>query len=173
MNGLIQSAKHLEKLRVQAEKIKKEDERFMKEALKQAKKALEAGEVPVGAVIVKEGKIIARGYNQKEKCDCALYHAETVAIKKASAKLGWRLEDCDMYVTLEPCAMCAGAIASARIRRLIFGSCEPKSGFCVSRGNLLCDNGLNNKTAVVGGILQEECSALITEFFSSRRPRRV
>ncbi len=169
MNNLIQSKKQMEKLKALAEKQLETDEKFMREALKQAKLALKNGDVPVGAVIVRSGEIIARAYNKKEKNDCALCHAEILAIKKASKKLGWRLDGCDIYVTLEPCAMCAGAIASARLNRAVFGAKEPKSGFCVSRGNLLENCGLNHKTSVLGGVLEEECAKMIKNFFDERR----
>lgn len=169
MNNLIQSKKQMEKLKALAEKQLETDEKFMREALKQAKLALKNGDVPVGAVIVRSGEIIARAYNKKEKNDCALCHAEILAIKKASEKLGWRLDGCDIYVTLEPCAMCAGAIASARLNRAVFGAKEPKSGFCVSRGNLLENCGLNHKTSALGGVLEEECAKMIKNFFDERR----
>ena len=159
----------MEKLKALAEKQLETDEKFMREALKQAKLALKNGDVPVGAVIVRNGEIIARAYNKKEKNDCALCHAEILAIKKASEKLGWRLDGCDIYVTLEPCAMCAGAIASARLNRAVFGAKEPKSGFCVSRGNLLENCGLNHKTSALGGVLEEECAKMIKNFFDERR----
>ncbi len=169
MNNLIQSKKQIEKLKLLAEKQLETDEKFMREAIKQAKLALKNGDVPVGAVIVKNGEIIARAYNKKEKDDCALCHAEILAIKKASKKLGWRLDGCDIYVTLEPCAMCAGAIASARLNRAVFGAKEPKSGFCVSRGNLLESCGLNHKTAAVCGVLEEDCAKMIKDLFDKRR----
>lgn len=171
MNNLIQSKAHLQKIEKQRQEQIKIDERFMKLALKQAKKAYEIGEIPVGAVIVKDGIVISRAYNQKESKDCAVYHAEVLAIIKASKKLGWRLDGCEMYVNLEPCAMCAGAIVSSRIKRVVFGMNENKSGAFQSVENILKGSGLNHKTEWQSGILHEECFALWQEFFSSRIKR--
>ena len=150
----------------------KEQEKFMKEALKEAKKAYSKLEVPVGAVIVKDGKIIARGYNQKEKKKDTVEHAEIIAIKKASKKLNaWRLTDCEMYVTLEPCPMCAGAIINARIPRLVYGASDPKAGSCGSVVNLF-ELPYNHKPELVNGVLQEECSQILKEFFQNLRAER-
>ena len=144
----------------------------MGEALKEAKKAFEKEEAPVGAVIVKDGKIIARGHNQRENLGDPTAHAEILAIREASAKLGrWRLSDCDIYVTLEPCSMCAGAIVLARIHRLIFGTKDPKAGAVGSLMNLLNDQRLNHQVEVKNGILTEECSVLLKNFFASRRKK--
>lgn len=145
-------------------------EKFMKEALKQAKKAYDKLEVPVGAVIVKDGKIIARAYNQKETKNDTTNHAEILAIKKASQKLGsWRLLDCDMYVTLEPCSMCAGALIQSRIRKVYIGAPDPKTGACGSVLNLLNDYKFNHKVETEIGILQKDCEDLLKDFFKELR----
>ena len=124
-------------------------EKFMKEAIKQAKKAYDKEEIPVGAVIVKDGKIIARGYNKKEEKKDTTQHAEIIAIQKASRKIGaWRLQDCEMYVTLEPCAMCTGALIQARLKRVYIGTMDPKTGACGSVLNLLEDYKFNHKVEV-------------------------
>ncbi len=141
---------------------------FMKEAVKQAKKAAAIGEVPIGAVIVQNGKIIARGYNKRETKKNALLHAEVDAINKACKKLGgWRLPECEMYVTLEPCPMCMGAIISARIERLYFGAYDEKSGAAAS----VCDLSslLPHKVKTVGGIMEDECKNLLSDFFKELR----
>ncbi len=144
-------------------------EYFMKKAIEQAKKAALVGEVPVGAVIVKDGKIISRGKNQRENTKNALKHAEIIAIDKACKKLGgWRLEDCEMYVTLEPCPMCAGAIINSRIKRVIFGAYDYKAG-SVNSVIKLFDLPYNHKPETVGGVLQEECSGLLSDFFYNLR----
>lgn len=171
MNGLIQSKKHLEKIEKERVEQRKIDEKFMRVALKQARLAFNAGEIPVGAVIVKDGEIIAKAQNKKERKDCAVYHAEVEAIIKASKKLGWRLDGCTLYVNLEPCAMCAGTIVSARIKRVVFGMHEPKSGAFESNENLLKNSGLNHKTECESGILQEECKKIWEEFFAARPPK--
>ena len=171
MNGLIQSKAHLEKIRKQNEERRKTDEKFMKLALKQARLAFKAGEIPVGAIIVKEGKVVARAQNKKERKNCALYHAEILAIISASKKLGWRLDGCEMYVNLEPCPMCAGAIVSSRIKRVIFGMNERKSGAFESREELFKNSGLNHKTQITSGILNEECVQLWESFFQNKPPK--
>lgn len=149
-----------------------QDEKFMKEAIKQAKKAYALGEVPIGCVIVYQGKIIARGYNRRNTAKNTLAHAEITAINKASKKLGdWRLEDCSLYVTLEPCQMCAGAIVQARITEVIMGSMNPKAGCGGSILNLLEMPEFNHQVIVRRGILQEECSDLLTTFFQELRIR--
>ena len=148
----------------------KNKEKFMKEALKQAKKAYDKLEVPVGAVIVKDGKIIARAYNQKEEKNDTTNHAEIMAIKKASKKLNsWRLLDCDMYVTLEPCSMCAGALIQSRIRKVYIGAPDQKTGACGSVLNLLEDFKFNHKVEIEQGILKDECENLLKEFFVELR----
>lgn len=142
----------------------------MAEALKEAQLALNAGEIPVGAVIVRKGVILARGHNLKEQKRNALLHAETVAIARACDVLGsWRLSDCDLYVTLEPCAMCCGAIAQAKIRRLYFGAYDPKGGFAVSNAALMKHPALLHKTECYCGIMEDDCSALLQSFFRDKR----
>lgn len=143
---------------------------FMSAALKEAKKAFLKGEVPVGAVVVRGGEIIAKAHNEREKKNVATCHAELSAIEKACKKLGsWRLDDCELYVTLEPCIMCAGAIINARIKKVYFGAKEPKGGACESRFNLLSSGVLNWQTDYEGGVMEEECSIIITDFFKARR----
>ena len=145
-------------------------EYFMKQALKEAEKALKKLEVPVGAIIVKDNKIISRAYNLKEIKKDTTYHAEIEAIKKASKKLNsWRLNDCEMYVTLEPCAMCAGAIINSRIKKLYFGTSDEKTGACGSVLNLLEDYKFNHKVIVEKGILQKECEKILKDFFKVLR----
>lgn len=145
-------------------------EKYMREALKRAKKAAALGEMPVGAVIVRDGHIIASGYNRRETKRNALLHAELIAIDRACKKLGgWRLPGCEMYVTLEPCPMCAGAILNARIERVYYGALDSKSGCAGSRLNLLDMNLCNYSAACEGGVLGEECSELIKNFFRQLR----
>ncbi len=147
------------------------DERFMKEALKCAKKAAALGEAPIGAVIVRDGVIIARGYNRREIDKNALKHAEIAAIDKACKKLGgWRLPGCTMYVTLEPCPMCAGAIINSRIERVVFGAYDKKSGSLESVVNLF-ELPYNHKPSVSSGVLQKECSNILTSFFTELRKK--
>lgn len=142
---------------------------FMREALVEAKKAEAKGEVPVGAVIVKEGKIIARGHNLREKKQNALSHAEIECINEACKVLGtWRLEGCKMYVTLEPCPMCTGAIINSRISTLVFGAYDSKAG-CIDSVINLCDFPFNHRPEIYGGIMEEECKEILTEFFNKMR----
>ena len=149
------------------------DESFMKQAVKQAKKAYDKLETPIGCVIVREDKIIARGYNKRNMKKNTLAHAEILAINKASKVLGdWRLEDCTMYVTLEPCPMCAGAIVQARIPRVVIGSMNPKAGCAGSVLNLLQQDGLNHQVEITKGVLAEECSRLMTSFFRELRKKK-
>mgnify|MGYP004459578437 FL=1 len=149
------------------------DESFMKQAVKQAKKAYDKLETPIGCVIVYEDKIIARGYNKRNMKKNTLAHAEILAINKASKVLGdWRLEDCTMYVTLEPCPMCAGAIVQARIPRVVIGSMNPKAGCAGSVLNLLQQDGLNHQVEITKGVLAEECSGLMTSFFRELRKKK-
>lgn len=149
------------------------EERFMKEAIKQAKKAAAIGETPVGAVIVRDGEIIARGYNRREMKKNALMHAEITAIDRACRRLGgWRLPRCDMYVTLEPCPMCAGAIVNARIENLYFGAYDKKSGCAGSVVNLFEGGMFNHDVTVTGGVWETECAALLTGFFRQLRKRK-
>ena len=150
-----------------------EDERYMRQAITLAKKAAANGDVPIGCVIVYEGKVIARGYNRRNVDKTTLAHAEIMAIKKASKVLGdWRLEDCTMYVTLEPCQMCAGAIVQARIPRVVIGSMNPKAGCAGSVLNLLQQDRFNHRAEVVTGVRGEECSQLMKGFFEELRLRK-
>ncbi len=145
-------------------------EKFMKEALKEAEKAYKKLEVPVGAVIVKDGKIIARGHNQKETKTDTTKHAEIIAIQKASKKLkAWRLLDCEMYVTLEPCAMCAGAIINSRIKKVYIGTKDNKTGAVGSVLNLFEDFKFNHKVESEIGLMQEECEKILKQFFKELR----
>lgn len=142
----------------------------MKEALKEAKKAELIDEVPIGCVIVKDDKIIARGHNQRETKQSPIGHAEIVAINKASKKLkSWRLEGCDIYVTLEPCIMCSGAIIQSRINKVYYGASDPKGGALGSSINVLEANNINHHPEVVSGVLKEECSSIITNYFKAKR----
>lgn len=146
------------------------DEKFMREAIRQAKKAYKLREVPIGCVIVYEGKIIARGYNRRNTDKNTLSHAEMNAIRKASRKLGdWRLEGCTLYVTLEPCQMCAGAIIQARVSRVVIGSMNPKAGCGGSVLNLLEMDQFNHQAEVTRGVLEEECSQMLSGFFKELR----
>ena len=146
------------------------EEKFMREALRQAKRAALLGEMPVGAVIVRDGEIISRAYNRRETKKNALYHAEITAIDRACKKLGgWRLPRCEMYVTLEPCPMCAGAILNSRIEHVYYGASDEKSGCCGSKINLLDMNLCNYTVTVTGGILENECRDIIKKFFRNLR----
>lgn len=150
-----------------------EQEKYMKEALKQAQKAYDKDEIPVGAVIIKDHKIIARAYNEKEYKLDTTKHAEILAIQKASKKLSsWRLSDCDMYVTLEPCSMCAGALIQSRIRKVYIGTMDVKTGACGSVLNLLEDYTFNHKVEVETGILQPECEQILKKFFKELRQKK-
>lgn len=147
-----------------------ENENYMKEAIKQAKKAYAIGEVPIGCVIVYEGKIIGRGYNRRTIDKNPLAHAELIAIKKASKKMGdWRLEDCTLYVTLEPCQMCSGAIVQARMKKVVVGCMNPKAGCAGSILNLLQVEQFNHQVELETGVLQEECSLMMKNFFKELR----
>ena len=149
-----------------------EQEKYMRAAIRQAKKAYDLGEVPIGCVIVYEGKIIGRGYNRRNTDKNTLAHAEITAINKASKKVGdWRLEGCTLYVTLEPCQMCAGAIVQARIDEVVMGSMNPKAGCGGSVLNLLEMPEFNHQVRVTRGVLEEECSLLLTQFFKELRVR--
>ena len=150
-----------------------QDEKYMKAAIRQAKKAYALDEVPIGCVIVQNDKIIARGYNRRNTEGNTLAHAELTAIRKASKKTGdWRLEDCTMYVTLEPCQMCAGALMQSRIDRVVIGSMNPKAGCAGSVLNLLEMDGFNHKVEVIRGVLQEECSIMLSDFFRELREKK-
>ena len=147
-----------------------ENEKYMREAIKQAKKAYAIGEVPIGCVIVYEGKIIGRGYNRRTIDKNPLAHAELIAIKKASKKMGdWRLEDCTLYVTLEPCQMCSGAIVQARMKKVVVGCMNPKAGCAGSILNLLQVEQFNHQVELEIGVLQEECSLMMKNFFKELR----
>lgn len=149
------------------------DEKYMKEAIKQAKKAYAIGEVPIGCVIVYNDRIIARGYNRRTADKNTLSHAELNAIRKASKKLGdWRLDGCEMYVTLEPCQMCAGAIVQARIKKVYIGCMNPKAGCAGSILNLLKVKEFNHQVEMETGILEEECSGMIKQFFKELREKK-
>jgi tRNA(adenine34) deaminase len=146
------------------------DESFMREALRLAAKAREADEVPVGAVVVRDGKIIARAYNQVELLKDATAHAEMLALTEAEAAVGdWRLVDCDLYVTKEPCPMCAGAIVHTRIRRVVFGCADVRAGAAGTIMNLLQHNSLNHQCQVTAGVLQNDCALILQDFFRVKR----
>jgi tRNA(adenine34) deaminase len=145
-------------------------ERFMRAALREAEAALEKGEVPVGAVIVEKGRIIGRGHNQRETLLDPTAHAEMIAITQAAAALeSWRLADCTIYVTLEPCAMCAGALVLARLPRLVFGAADPKAGACGSVLDVFQERRLNHRGTVTPGVLSTECAGILQDFFRRRR----
>ena len=151
-----------------------EDEKYMKQALKQAQKAYALNEVPIGCVIVYDNKIIARGYNKRNSVKSTMGHAELAAIKKAGRVLGdWRLEGCTMYITLEPCPMCAGAIVQARIPRVVIGSMNPKAGCAGSVINLLDMEGFNHRVEVEYNVLNEECSNMLKDFFRELRKSKI
>jgi tRNA(adenine34) deaminase len=146
------------------------DEQFMKFAIEQAGIAEENGDVPIGAVIVHNGQIIGKAYNQREQLQDPTAHAEIIALTQAAAALeSWRLEDCTMYVTLEPCPMCAGALVLARIDRLVYGCNDPKTGAVKSLYNIVTDGRLNHRIEVTGGVLADQCSKLLQGFFEKRR----
>ncbi len=148
------------------------NEVYMREALKQARKAIRLGEVPIGCVIVYQGKIIGRGYNKRNTKKTTLAHAELIAIEKASKYMGdWRLEDCVMYVTLEPCQMCSGAIVQARIKKVVVGTMNPKAGCAGSILNLLQMKEFNHQVELETGVLQKECTEVLQEFFKDLRIR--
>ena len=150
-----------------------EDEKYMKEAIRQAKKAWKIEEVPIGCVIVYQGKIIGRGYNRRTTDKNPLAHAEISAIKKASKVMGdWRLEDCTMYVTLEPCQMCAGAIVQSRMKKVVIGSMNPKAGCAGSVLNLLQMAQFNHQVEIERGVLEEECSTMLSGFFRELRDKK-
>ena len=145
------------------------NEKYMRVALDEARKAYDEGEIPVGAVIVKNGEIISLGRNDREKTNDATGHAEIVAIREACRKLGgWHLDGCELYVTLEPCPMCMGAIVNSRIKRVAFGAKDAKAGACGSVINM-CSYPLNHKPTVDSGILSEECAKILSDFFYNKR----
>lgn len=148
------------------------DEKYMREAIKQARKAAKIDEVPIGCVIVYDDKIIARGYNRRNTDKSTLAHAEIIAIRKAAKVIGdWRLEDCTMYITLEPCPMCAGAIIQARIPRVVVGAMNPKAGCAGSVINLLQMDGFNHKAELTSVVLVDECRTMLQDFFKEMRKR--
>lgn len=154
--------------------MRKSREYYMKEAIRQARKAEAIEEVPIGCVIEREGKIIARGYNRRNTDHSVLKHAEITAIQKACRKLGdWRLEDCTLYVTLEPCQMCAGAIVQARIPRVVIGAMNPKAGSAGSVINLLQMREFNHQAEIEKGVMGEDCSALLSHFFAELRRKKA
>lgn len=174
------------RLRVKKEKLRREeearqqalilkqktDEKFMKQALLQAKKAKELGEVPIGCVIVQDGKVIGRGYNRRNTDKSTLSHAEITAIRKASKKLNdWRLEECTLYVTLEPCQMCAGAIVQARVKEVVIGAMNPKAGCAGSILNLFTMKQFNHQVQTTYGVCEAECSQILKQFFAGLRKR--
>ena len=164
---------HQEKITDQAEIQKKIDEKYMRQAILQAKKAYDLDETPIGCVIVHEGKVIGRGYNRRNTDKNPLAHAEITAIRKASRKIGdWRLEECTLYVTLEPCQMCAGAIIQSRIERVVLGCMNPKAGCAGSVLNLLDMKEFNHQVQLEIGVLGEECSALMKTFFKELRMKQ-
>ncbi len=157
----------------EAKKQEKQLERYMKLALKEAKKAANIGDVPIGCVIVQNDRVIAKGYNRRNKENSVLAHAEIAAIKQACKKVGdWRLEDCTMYVTLEPCQMCAGAMVQARLGSVVIGAMNPKAGCAGSVINLLQMDGFNHQVDVTRGIMEEECSQILTDFFTKLREEK-
>jgi tRNA(adenine34) deaminase len=146
------------------------DDHFMREALELARRAADAGEVPVGAVIVRNGAIVGRGYNQPVSGNDPTAHAEVMALRDAAERIGnYRLAECEMFVTLEPCAMCAGAIMHARLSRVVYGAADPKSGACGSVVDLFAEGRLNHHAAIVGGVMAEEAGAMLRDFFAVRR----
>ena len=150
------------------------NEKYMRAAMKEAHKAELKDEVPIGAVIVCDGKIIARAHNTRQTKQISTHHAEILCIEKACRKLNsWRLEGCDLYVTLEPCPMCAGAIQQSRIRKVVFGAYDPKGGLFGSNFNINEVKGLNHYPEVEGGILKEETAQLLKDFFKKKRERRI
>ncbi|MCL6587549.1 MAG: tRNA adenosine(34) deaminase TadA [Anoxybacillus sp.] len=149
------------------------DEYYMRLAIEEAKKAEKIGEVPIGAIIVKDGEVIARAHNLRETMQRAVAHAEVLAIEEACERIGsWRLEETTLYVTLEPCAMCAGAIVLSRVKRVVFGASDPKGGCAGTLMNLLQEKRFNHQTEVVSGVLQEECGQMLSEFFRKLRLKK-
>lgn len=150
-----------------------DDEKFMQMAISEAKKAEIIDEVPIGAVIVYDGKIIGKGHNIRETSQRTLSHAELIAIEQANEKLkSWRLEDCTLYVTLEPCPMCAGAIVQSRIKRVVYGAADPKAGCAGTIINLLQEDQFNHQVQLTSGVLEEQCSELLTSFFRTLRSKK-
>jgi tRNA(adenine34) deaminase len=149
------------------------DELYMKEAIKEAKKAEALNEVPIGAIVVIDGKIISRAHNLRESKQSAVAHAEILAIEQACKLIGsWRLENASLYVTLEPCAMCSGAIILSRVKRVVYGATDPKGGCAGTFMNLLQDERFNHQSEVTSGVLEEECGQLLSDFFRQLREKR-
>ncbi len=149
------------------------DKKYMQMALAEARKAYQQAEVPIGAVVVCNGRVVGRGFNRREQTQDPTSHAEMIALREAAAEEGsWRLEECELYVTLEPCPMCAGAILQSRLKRLIFAARDPKAGAVESLYQLLNDDRFNHQVEVVGGILEEEAAQLLKEFFRELRQRK-
>jgi len=149
------------------------DEQFMRAAMQEADKARKMDEVPIGAVIVHDGEIIAAGHNLRETSQTSLSHAELITIEEANKKIGsWRLEDCTLYVTLEPCPMCAGAIVQSRVKRVVYGASDPKAGSAGTLMNLLQDERFNHQVELTSGVLEQECGDLLRDFFRALRDRR-
>lgn len=152
------------------EDVIKEDEKYMRLAIKEAKKAEAIDEVPIGAVVVCDGEIISAGYNMRETTQTTLSHAELIAIERANKELGsWRLEDCTIYVTLEPCPMCAGALIQSRMKRVVYGAKDPKSGCVGTLMNLVTEERFNHQVEWTSSVLADECSQLLTNFFKRLR----
>ena len=150
-----------------------DDRRFMAEALAFARIAYAEQEVPIGAVVVRDGRMIGRGRNRRERLADPTHHAEIEALREAAQETGrWRLDDCTLYATLEPCPMCAGAAVNARIRRIVFGAADPKAGYCGTLGNIPQDARLNHRAEVEGGLLAEESAGLLQQFFRAKRTER-
>ncbi|SDS76147.1 tRNA(adenine34) deaminase [Paenibacillaceae bacterium GAS479] len=150
-----------------------EDELWMREAIAEARKAEAIGEVPIGAVVVRDGEILGRGHNLRETLLDSTAHAEMLAIREASEAIGaWRLLDCTLYVTLEPCPMCAGAIVQGRVKRVVYGTPDPKAGCAGTLMNLLQEPRFNHETELISGVLQAECAALLTDFFRMLRVKK-
>ena len=146
------------------------DETFMREALELARQAAAVGEVPIGAVVAKDGAVVGRGYNRPVSGNDPTAHAEVVALRDAAERIGnYRLGECALYVTLEPCAMCAGAIMHARVSRVVYGAADPKSGACGSVVDLFAENRLNHHATIIGGVLAEDAARLLQDFFTARR----
>lgn len=153
--------------------MSEQDLKYMKEALEEAEKAKAIGEVPIGAVLVLNGEVIARAYNLRETEQSATAHAELMVIEQACKKLGtWRLEDATLYVTLEPCPMCSGAIILSRVKRVVYGASDPKAGCAGTFMNLLTDERFNHQSEVCAGVMEEECGAILTDFFRELRQRK-
>lgn len=150
--------------------IAKEDEKWIRRAIQLANSAEILGEVPIGALVVRKGKLISKAFNQKETTPTPIGHAEIIALHRAAKKLkSWRLTDCTLYVTLEPCAMCTGALIQARVQRVVFGAYDPKAGACGSVHSLHSDSRLNHRFLAIGGVLEKECSDILKKFFQIRR----